>query len=727
MRRTGRLRIYLGDLTYTTLSLATEAFPLNIGYVAAYCAKVHGESVEIQLFKYVDQLERALRAEPPDVLGLSNYPWNHSLGIEMFALAREIRPETLCVMGGPNISHRESAQHAFLRRCQPVDAYVYLEGELGFSNLVGRVLDQPDLERARILSAPIGGCLFLGAEGALVAGERSVRKKALDEFPSPYLEGFMDPFFDGLLSPMLETNRGCPFSCTFCHEGDQAYSKVNFFSLERVEAELDYIAERVPERVANLMFSDPNFGMYRRDLQICEKIREMQARTSWPRDIFATTGKNNRDRIAGALERLNGTMQMWMSVQSMDAVVLGNIRRSNIGLDAMMGLQSGLEAKGLPSKAEIILGLPGETEARHLETIRGLVEAGVDTITPYTLMLLNGTELESPESRERWGFVTRYRVLPRDFGVLGNGRRVIEVEEVVVASRDLAFEAYVRMRTFHLVLAVVYNGKPCAPLFRYLRQQGIELFPLLRGVFEAREQASLAVSELVRAFERETREELWGSEEELRAWYAAEENYSQLAAGEAGANLLQKYVALALATASEAWIQLVFDVAEQMLVGEVATSASAHTSQRRGSSLEVLEELRRYCTARVRGLLDSDRMEVTPEEVFRFDYETWMRDASGASLDTFRYVSPMRGRFVLSADQSRMLDDYLARFGRSHQGIGKAFTKMNIMHAWRRFVCVGPEGSTSETTTPDELTHAALPGQLSSSVAPASEESQGES
>ncbi|MGA8671162.1 MAG: hypothetical protein WB679_14860 [Terracidiphilus sp.] len=29
------LSVYLGDLTYTTLSLATDAFPLNIGFIAA--------------------------------------------------------------------------------------------------------------------------------------------------------------------------------------------------------------------------------------------------------------------------------------------------------------------------------------------------------------------------------------------------------------------------------------------------------------------------------------------------------------------------------------------------------------------------------------------------------------------------------------------------------------------------------------------------------------------
>jgi hypothetical protein len=47
------LRIYLGDLTYTTLSLATDAFPLNVGFIAAYAEKAFGKETDLRLFKYV--------------------------------------------------------------------------------------------------------------------------------------------------------------------------------------------------------------------------------------------------------------------------------------------------------------------------------------------------------------------------------------------------------------------------------------------------------------------------------------------------------------------------------------------------------------------------------------------------------------------------------------------------------------------------------------------------
>ena len=62
------------------------------------------------------------------------------------------------------------------------------------------------------------------------------------------------------LTPMVQTNRGCPFTCTFCVDGVDAVQKVNQFSMERVKNELNYIGQNVTENVHTLHFSDLNFG-----------------------------------------------------------------------------------------------------------------------------------------------------------------------------------------------------------------------------------------------------------------------------------------------------------------------------------------------------------------------------------------------------------------------------------------------------------------------------------
>ena len=49
-RLEGRL-VSIGHLTYTTLSLATDAFPLNIGFIAAYADKRFGKEIDLEVIQ----------------------------------------------------------------------------------------------------------------------------------------------------------------------------------------------------------------------------------------------------------------------------------------------------------------------------------------------------------------------------------------------------------------------------------------------------------------------------------------------------------------------------------------------------------------------------------------------------------------------------------------------------------------------------------------------------
>ena len=77
------LEIYLCDLTYDTITLSTDAFPLNIGYIASYAQKQFGKQIKITLFKYIKKLESALESNPPDIIGFSNYAWNRQISKSM--------------------------------------------------------------------------------------------------------------------------------------------------------------------------------------------------------------------------------------------------------------------------------------------------------------------------------------------------------------------------------------------------------------------------------------------------------------------------------------------------------------------------------------------------------------------------------------------------------------------------------------------------------------------
>lgn len=673
------MRIYLGDLSHDTVGLATEVFPLNIGYIAAYAKKVFGDSVDIRLFKYVGEIEDAIERDPPDILGLSNYPWCHNIDLALLRSLAARRPEALRIMGGPNFPHDEDLQTGFLRERPVLDAYVYMDGEVGFTNLLTAVLTADTLREARgyLKTQTIDGVAKLDDGGLLSRGAKPLRIAELDDVPSPYLTGILDPFFDGRLSPMIQTNRGCPFKCTFCADGTSLVNKVNQFSVERVRAEIQYIAERVPSSMKSLQIADLNFGMYKRDAETCDALAETKRRYNYPLYIDTATGKNSKERIINAIEKLDGVLAMIMSVQSMTPVVLRNIKRDNIKLTDFLELKPAIRKAKLPTSSEIILGLPGETRQSHFDSLGQLMMSEIVSIVPYTLMLLNGSEMAVPAQRLLWGFKTKFRVLPRDFTKLKNGENIVEIEEVVVATNTLSFEDYVECRKMALLISIL-NTTGFKAVSKLLVQSGISPIRVFEQLLNRTNALSGAGDEgaavrLIDNFERETSEELWDSSEELEQFFEHNQNFQGLIDGKYGANLIQTYRARAIGNCFDEFAELFFAEAR-------AAIAEAGTSQLQ----ESLQQAEAYSRGTINNLLGEDRLSTIPCATLDYDFEAWLDDPDGRPLAQFAWSSSRRVQFLLTEEQFGLVEGALDRFGRHDLGKGKALIRINPTVLWRR-------------------------------------------
>jgi hypothetical protein len=682
------LKIYFGDLTHDSIGLATEVFPLNIGFVAAYTKKIHGDLIEVSLYKYVTELEDAIASDPPDILALSNYPWCHNIGMALFEDLADRKPEALRFMGGPNFPHEPHLQEEFLNARPLIDAYAYLDGEVGCANFVGLVLGSGLVDARKILAeTSLPGCAHLGASGNLIAEPVPVRITDLDEIPSPYLTGLLDKFFDGRLSPMIQTNRGCPFRCTYCADGTKKVSLVNQFSVQRVTSELEYIAQRVPNNITSLFISDLNYGMYKRDAEISDAIAQIRSAYGYPQYIDTTTGKNSKQRVIVNIEKLSGALSMTMSVQSMTPQVLVNIKRQNLRLDDFLGLQSTIKKVGLPTTAEAIVGLPGENRDTHINTLCQLVEAGIDSVFAYTLMMLNGSEMNTPENREKWGFKGKFRVIPRDFTKLKSGRNVIEVEEVVVETNTLSFEDYVYCRCFVLLLNVV-NHLGFKGFLHFAIQNGLDIKRLFTQMLDAiqngtRETGGLTF--LFREFERETREELWDSEEALVEFFKDDTNFQGLLTGQYGANLLQTYRA-------KIWTEVIAELADHVVSQlKLMLDSELPDDVHRAEAGEHLLEIERFSRAKTYNLLGEDRLDKIARANLKFDLEAWLSDPEGRTLSNFNWQKERVVNFVLTKEQYTLVEDVYAHFGRTALGKGKVLIRVPINSLWRKSVMVEPQ------------------------------------
>jgi radical SAM superfamily enzyme YgiQ (UPF0313 family) len=230
--------------------------------------------------------------------------------------------------------------------------------------------------------------------------------------------GLVDKFFDGVLIPMIETNRGCPLQCSFCEIGRSYFNKIRRSNAERIGAELEYIAERVS--VPDLLVVDSNFGMYREDIEICKIIADLKKRRNWPRYVLNSSGKNQKERVLEAARILDGAMVLTISIQTADETVLKNVKRSNIAVDQIIEVGKHAEELGANSYCEIILGLPGDSRQSHMNSVRQMVDANINDVLMYQMMMLPGSEVADKPHREKFGMVTRFRALPRCFGHYNN-------------------------------------------------------------------------------------------------------------------------------------------------------------------------------------------------------------------------------------------------------------------------------------------------------------------
>jgi radical SAM superfamily enzyme YgiQ (UPF0313 family) len=673
------MKIYLGDLSHDTVGLATEVFPLNIGYIAAYAKKKFGNNIQIKLFKYISDLEDAIEKEPPDIMGLSNYPWCENIDYALIKQLSNRKPDALRIMGGPNFPHSSEEQALFLSKRPLLDAYTYIEGELAFSNIIELVLSQANLKEARAILqvTPIEGCVQMGEEKLLAKSAASTIDN-LDDIPSPYLEGLLDPFFDGRLTPLMQTNRGCPFACTFCADGTSLVNKVKRFTRERVKNEFLYIAERVPASINILHLADLNFGMYKGDTEISDDLKEIMQRYNYPSYILANTGKNSRKRIVDAFEKLDGAMDLRMSVQSMTPDVLKNINRDNMKLDGFLGLKNTIKANNLPTSSEIILGLPGETKSSHIDSINQLMLAEIDVIVPFQLMMLNGSEMATLADRAKWGFKTKFRVLPRNFTKLKDGHNVVEYEEIVVSTKTLPFEDYVFCRKLALFCAI-YNNPGFAPIFKLFMECNISPVSLLVSIIEYLDELAKSGSlrkevHLLNRFEEQTRDENMDSIEDLNEFFGHDENFEGLITETYGRNLIQAFTGEVFSNHLDLFAELIGERAQDLL-------KKHHSGE---DKFVQLKQVIRYCKGISSNLLGDNRLERVFYSKFIFDIKSWIADYEGRGLTSFTFQDKEGVfKFELSKDRYETIENALNQFGRSSMGVGKVLNRVRPDALWR--------------------------------------------
>ena len=366
-----------------------------------------------------------------DILFCSVYIWSDNYCSQLSKAVKNRWPDAKIIWGGPQCDHSNKDIFAI----KPyIDAFVVSEGEKTFKELCENLIADHSIDN-------VHGCV-INQQG--FAKTNPIRPRSnLEDFPSPYLAGVFDdivkqnPHINW--SVVIETNRGCPYGCTFCDWGSLTSSKIKKFNLQKIQSEIEWFANN---DIKFIFIADANFGIFKdRDIEIAKLIKEKNPQLEGLNLAFL---KNKTDSMIPVARELKDLMTngVSLSVQSLDPHTLDAINRANMEINDIENIIEKLNEEGIGYYTELILGLPGETLDSWKQNIWTVYENSLHVgIMVYQLIAAINTELNQKQK-------TKYDMVTRNVRLVADGNHIAEYAPTVISSSSMSYGDYIKAWIF---------------------------------------------------------------------------------------------------------------------------------------------------------------------------------------------------------------------------------------------------------------------------------------
>lgn len=430
--------------------MKVDSMPLAIGYLKAHIDSnlaFKGEvNVRICNFRGGESLQGMAKelfsGEIPDVLAFSVLGWNYRSFSVLAETFKQFNPEGITVFGGNHVAKQSSR---VFRENLWVDVVVNGEGEETFSDLIEYLLQKSD--QSDFSPDDVQGISYRASSGKIATTPEKARIENLDSIASPFLSGAI-PMLDHLGKfrydvALMETNRGCPYKCSFCYWGGAVGQAMRTFSADRLAEEVDLFGFH---GAPSIVLCDSNFGMLESDEEFIEIVAKTKERYGYPENIVTSWAKNKSQRFYNIVRKLkahdlHGVFTL--ALQTLNDEALDGMLRRNMKVNQWESLADWLADEGLDCYGELIWGAPGETPESFLRGYDRLAKK-VSRVAVYPMLLLPNTSYV--EQRELHGFVT-VRGDSDDFEYILANRTVsvrenLEMQKFVFWARMLGEQQY---------------------------------------------------------------------------------------------------------------------------------------------------------------------------------------------------------------------------------------------------------------------------------------------
>lgn len=435
-----RKKIYLFQPGHYTMFQGHRSYwlPYSVGCLWSYVQQFDDITQAFELGAFVFDRRKLSQLvdsiTDPAVVLFSCYIWNYQYNRQAAQAIKHRYPDCVIIFGGPQVTNRP-LEKRFFKTNPWVDSIVNGEGEQALVDILRDIMSGRRVPRH-------------------IQGQRLTAV----EYPSPYSGGV----FDDLLAQhpdlhwqvTLETNRGCPYQCTFCDWGSATYSKLTRVPEQRVLDDIEWCGRHPIDYV---YIADANFGiLYNRDKAFAQKINQVQRETGRPKIVIAQWAKNSQEKILDIAKIFfqDHNRGFTLSVQSMDDTVLDAIKRRNLESSDMQKMLALCEQQGISAYTEMMLGLPHETRQSWRENHWRLMEIGQhNSVDVWTTQLLENSQLNTPEQRSEHG-IEMVKVPRYVTNVVVDDNDDIAEEEYIVAGTKY-------MPTSDLVDSFLFSAMIC--------------------------------------------------------------------------------------------------------------------------------------------------------------------------------------------------------------------------------------------------------------------------
>jgi len=334
-----------------------ESINLGLSYLAAALIEANFRVRILDVNRYPmsdDAVLEYARQFDPIMIGISIKTATAREGARLADLLKPTCPAATIVCGGP---HMTLCPESFMQSASSVSYGIMSEGEVAIVELALALQAE---------SSPSGIPGVVWRRGAEVLVNPWQPPSQLDSLPLPNLDVIDGFSWEGYRYPIV-TSRGCPFDCIYCCVNKLTGSrKWRFRSPENVIHELETVSRT--KGITAFEIWDDNFTLdLKRAKAICRLMIERNLKLSW----YCHNGirADRIDMELGRLMKQAGCTSIAFGIESGNPATFDSIKKGE-PLSAVVEAVRIVKAVGINAVGYFIIGLPGDTLERFMETVR---------------------------------------------------------------------------------------------------------------------------------------------------------------------------------------------------------------------------------------------------------------------------------------------------------------------------------------------------------------------